>query len=154
MIADVWQTVEGSDLLKWLACLGVLLWIWNEGKKAVGKTASISPQPLIVALEKEFVGKPEFQKFEKYVHQSNHDLRESVQGIVNASEHKEQMLAKLDERSKHTSQMVDTIARRTEEIEASKYRDGKDVHERINDVLKAVSRLEGRIDASNHRRDS
>lgn len=152
MIAQVLNNAQATWLITGLGAVGFLVGIAVGIKKLFWDPPAIRPQPLKVVIDKEiedkFVCKPEFKKFEQYVHTAHHKMNSELQAIVNGSEERNEVLIALEERSKHTATTVDTIARRTEEIEKTKYRDGKDVHERINDVLKAVSILQGAFDQS------
>lgn len=109
----------------------------------------INPQPFLIELKKEFVTVPMLEKHAQqlaadleehkndmhnqlkdlraYAHQSNHDIRGDIQGIMLAGQGRDELLHKLDERTiTHTrvmegfttklDRMVDRMADKVEEL--------------------------------------
>jgi membrane-bound ClpP family serine protease len=77
----------------------------------------IITQPLIIALEKEFINRAEYERrhsdienrvkeVSKYAHDEVHAIRSTLQAMQSAGELRDQMLHKLDERTiTHTRQL-------------------------------------------------
>jgi hypothetical protein len=133
-IADAFDHFTGGFLLSWLGVLGALLAIAVLVKILFAKASVISPQPLVIALKEEFVAQHEFKKFEQYVHKSHHEIRNEVQSV------------KLEgnERGKEQEQLMRSL--NTENEKRATH-----IHDRINDVLTVVSKLQGAFDQSQRR---
>ena len=113
-------------------------------------TTNIGPQPLAVVVEKSlaerFVDRPTFQTFEKYVHKAHHDIRDEIHAV------------KLDGevRGKDTEELIRGLSEKNEERSAKIFDairiEGHRVDARVNDVLKAVARVEGAFEQSQRQR--
>jgi Skp family chaperone for outer membrane proteins len=108
----------GADLLTWLSCLGVILGIVVLFKKAFGKEPS-HPQPFVVQAGTRFATHEELERlradFARFQESWNTDFAE----------------------------LEDKIDKTYRELNRDSERRAKEIHDRVNDVLKAVSRLEG-----------
>lgn len=91
------------------------------------RTNHISPQPLIVALEKEFVTKHEHDKshtalhqhivnVDAYAHQESHNIREIINAMGLDSKLRSELLSALDERTKTQSRVIDGLAGKMDRI--------------------------------------
>jgi hypothetical protein len=145
-------------MLTWLACLAVLLGMALIMKQLFWPTKSngvVSPQPLIVALEKEFVLKRDHDKAVKdltnqvteartYAHDRVHDLSETVNDLHVDSKNRNERLAVVENEAKTHTRQLTQIGGQLVEV-------GRNVDNRVNEVLKAVSTLQGAFDQSQRR---
>ena len=115
MIAAGFENVDAGFLRDFAIVIVALLGAALTVKKLFWPQV-VSPQPLIVALEKEFVGKHEFEKFEKYVHTSNHSTNGELQALRLAGENRDELLSALDERTKSQMRSIDNLSLKIDRV--------------------------------------
>lgn len=105
---------EAAWLISGLGALAFLVVIAVGIKTLFWGKNQIAPQPLIIALEKEFVNRPEYERrhsdlgnqlidARKYAHDEIHAVRGELQSMKLAGEVRDATLHKLDERTQtHT----------------------------------------------------
>jgi hypothetical protein len=98
IVADAWQAIVGDDMLKWLACLFILLGGANQIFSLIGRFKPQWIKGTIVTSERdEWARKSELEKLEKdvqaqfkeqraYLHDEIHKLRDDFQHFSTSSE--------------------------------------------------------------------
>ena len=156
LIAESLSNAEAAWIITGLGAVAFITYIAVGVKKLFfEKKYDISPQPLLVALEKEFVARAEYERrhndlenqvkdTRKYSHDELHNTRNDIQAMKLSGESRDHLLHTLDERTQTHTQIIRSI-----DVKVDAF--GKDVHSRINDVLKEVSSLRGSFEQSQRR---
>lgn len=152
---------SANEIGIWIVCLFAIV----AGTKACfdlvdrfrGKQQQISPQPLDVRMVSEFVKKEECAARHAASAQIAAGIREEVtvlraerkQDVDIAARSRKALYEKIDEAKAEMSQRIESVRNDVTEMEhrmnsAGEARMDK-VHERINDVLEAVSELRGEV---------
>jgi hypothetical protein len=151
----------GPDQGRWLtnaiivlAAIGAALYYSlasvEKFKSLRGGSFNIANQPLAVVVEKslaeKFVGTQHFETFEKYVHDAHHKIANDIGSVKLGGEERgrelEDLLRQLNEKNE----------KRSGEIFGAIQKEGRRLDERVNDVLREVSKLSGAFDQSQRRR--
>ena len=134
----------GPDELKWLAtsvgalvALSALAYYTLASIKTYRELhkppPSPTPMPLPVIVEKslaeKFVDHPTFERHEQYVHQQFHKCHNDLNDVKLAGE-------------TGRKEIEDLIREQNAQVSIR----SKNLHERINDVMKGVARIEGRLE--------
>jgi hypothetical protein len=93
----------------------------------------IVTQPFVVAMEKEFTNKREFEKFEKYVHGAHHAINQEIHSVKLGGENRDELLSKLDERTLTHTRAIDNLSLKADRIV-----------DRVADKVEALLRNGGR----------
>jgi hypothetical protein len=114
-MAQLLSNASAEWMIAGLGCIAFLLGIGVGIKKLFfDKGTMISPQPLLIAMEKEFVNRHEYERrhgdienqakdVRAYAHDEVHEIRGSLQEMKLSGEERDQLLHKLDERTQtHT----------------------------------------------------
>jgi hypothetical protein len=117
-------TAIGVFVLMAITAMAGGLFIYNQilsaqvNRKSLAAPAvaqsSISGQPISItidkALEEKFVGKPDFEKFEQYVHKAHHDNKNEFQAVKSAGDNRDHELAALQERTVSQTRAIDALS--------------------------------------------
>ncbi len=146
-------TAIGIWILMAIVAGGAALLIYNQilaaqvNRKVLKSpiaAAAINPQPFIIAMEKEFVNRRDYdlqvedlknqdKENRKYSHDGLHDLRNDLNAIKLGAEHRDQLLHKLDERTLNHTRVLDSqsmkidriVERVADKVEALLFKRGK-----------------------------
>jgi hypothetical protein len=139
-----------------LAAAGVKT-VWDLVDRMLGKKQQISPQPLEIRAAVEFVKQSEFRAAHEHFEQRDDHLEkqlaamrvERIQDVKDAALSRKGIYDKLDSMRRELSTEAQQVRREIPELERRISAAGEEritkVHDRINDVLEAVSELRGEV---------
>lgn len=135
--------IEPAFLLSLLGAVLLLLIIYNQARKAMGKAGV--PQPLVVELQKDFTPLERTEELEREVREGFDKMGKQISSVdgerrasVGRAHAKTEALIK---------DLRDELRDDNNTFRAEMREDIKGVHNRVNDVLGAVSRLEGMMES-------
>lgn len=147
---------EGKWLLYGLGALAFLAFLVKNvlgsarEYKALKQGGIKEPFPVVIekSLAEKFVNLPTFQTFEKYVHDSHHKIANDINGVQLSGQTRGKEMEDL------LRQLNDKNEKRSGDIFGAIQKEGRRLDERVNDVLKEVSKVAGAFEQSQRRRIS
>jgi hypothetical protein len=131
--------------------------VWDIVDRMLGKQQKISPQPLVVQAAIEFVKQEEFRAAHEHFEQRDDHLEkqlaamrvERIQDVKDAALSRKGIYDKLDSMRRELSQEAQQVRREIPDLERRISAAGEEritkVHDRINEVLEAVSEIRGEL---------